>query len=173
MIAEAAHGLTRSPRAEVWRVAPALAFALACVWAVELHPAASGMLAPLNLLTAQLTAAMLGSIGVSVAREATVLVHAQGFAAEIYHACTAFTPLVLLAAAIAPWPVSRRARILGALVGAALIFFLNQARLVSLVWLGVYAPERFDAAHTMVWPALLVLATAGYWFAWAKAARRR
>jgi exosortase/archaeosortase family protein len=173
MIAETARGSIGAPRGEVWRVAPALAFALACVWAVELHPAASGMLAPLNLLTAQLTAVMLGWIGVPVAREATVLVHAQGFAAEIYYACTAFTPVVLLVAAIAPWPAPWRARILGALVGAVLLFFVNQARLVNLVWLGVYAPERFDVAHTLAWPALLVLATAGCWLAWVRAVRRR
>jgi exosortase/archaeosortase family protein len=151
----------------------ALGLALAGLWAVELLPAARGMLAPLELATAQLTAAMLGWIGLPVAREATMLVHAEGFACEIYHTCTALVPVVLLVAAIAPWPAERRARILGALVGAVLLVFLNQARLVSLVWAGVYAPEAFGVAHTIAWPALLVLATAGYWLAWVKAAHRR
>lgn len=172
MIAEAARGLMGSPRGEAWRLVLPLGLALAGVWVIELHPAASSVLAPLNVLTAQVTAAMLGSIGLPVAREAAVLAHVQGFACEIYHACTAFTPVALLVAAIVPWPASRRARIFGALAGAVLLFFLNQARLVSLVWLGVHTPELFDVAHTMVWPALLILATAGYWFAWVKAAHR-
>ncbi len=173
MTAATARGLAAWPRGNAGRVVVALGLALAGLWAVELDPAARGILAPLELATAQLTAAMLGWIGLPVAREATVLVHAEGFACEIYYTCTAFIPVVLLVAAIAPWPTQRPARILGALVGAVLLVLLNQARLVSLVWVGVHVPEAFDVAHTVAWPALLILATAGYWLAWVKAVHRR
>jgi len=173
MSAATAPALAGWSSGEAGRVVVALGLALAGLWAVELHPAARGMLAPLELVTAQLTAAMLGWIGLPVAREATVLVHAEGFACEIYHTCTAFTPVVFLVAAIASWPAPRRARILGVLVGAVLLVLLNQARLVSLVWAGVHVPHVFGVAHTMAWPALLILATAGYWLAWAKAVHRR
>jgi exosortase/archaeosortase family protein len=172
MIAATVRGLAAWPR-EARRMAAALGLAVAGLWAVELLPAVRGMLAPLELATAHLTAAMLGWIGLPVAREATLLVHAGGFACEIHHACTALLPAVLLVAAIAAWPVQPRARILGALVGAMLLFLLNQGRLVSLVWVGVHGPGVFDVAHTVGWPALVILATAGYWLAWAKAVRRR
>jgi exosortase/archaeosortase family protein len=171
MISAAAR--TRSRLGEAWRLVLPLGLALAGIWVIELHPAARGVLAPLGVLTAEVTAAMLGSIGLAVAREGAVLAHSQGSAWEIDYACTAFTPVVLLVAAIAPWPAPRRARILGAAAGVALVFSLNQARLVSLVWLGVHTPEIFDVAHTIAWPALLALATAGYWFGWVKATHRR
>jgi exosortase/archaeosortase family protein len=144
---------------------------LAGLWSIELHPTAAAVLAPLNVLTAQLTSAMLAVVGLPVARDAVVLTHASGFACEIYHACTAFTPVVLLAAAILPWPASWRARLLGVVVGAAFLMVLNQLRLISLVWLGVYAPQFFDFVHFWLWHAVLIAATAGYWLGWVKAAR--
>lgn len=160
------------PHAAVRRMVLPLGGVLAGLWAIELHPAAASMLAPLNLLTAQLTAAMLDLVGLPVVREAVVLTHAGGFACEIYQACTAFTPVALLAAAILPYPASWRARLLGVAVGAAFLIALNQLRLVSVVWLGVYAPQFFDFVHFWLWHALLIAATAGYWLGWVKAAHR-
>jgi exosortase/archaeosortase family protein len=172
MTALTAHASVTPPHVAVRRMALPLGAVLAGLWAIELHPAAASMLAPLNLLTAQLTAAMLNLVGLPVVREAVVLTHAGGFACEIYQACTAFTPVALLAAAILFSPASWRARLVGVVVGAAFLIVLNQLRLISLVWLGVYAPRLFDFAHVWLWHALLIAATGGYWLGWMKAARR-
>jgi exosortase H (IPTLxxWG-CTERM-specific) len=171
MIALTARASVAPPHVAVRRIFLPLGGVLAGLWTIELHPAAASLFAPLNLLTAHLTAVMLDLLGLPVVREAVVLTHAGGFACEIYDACTVFTPVVLLAAAILPYPASWRARLLGVLVGAAFLVVLNQLRLISLVWLGVYAPQFFDFVHFWLWHALLIVATAGYWLGWVKAAR--
>ena len=150
------------------RIFLSLGAVLAALWAIALHPAGKALFAPLNLLTAELTAAMLGLIGLPVAREAAVLTHANGFACSIHHACTAFTPAALLAAVVLPFPVSWQARLIGVGVGVAFLMVLNQLRLVSVVWIGVHAPQFFDFVHFWLWHAILIAATAGYWLAWVK-----
>jgi exosortase H (IPTLxxWG-CTERM-specific) len=171
MTALTAHALVAPPYAAVRRIFLPLGGVLAGLWVVELNPAAAALLAPLNLLTAQMTAATLDLVGLPVAREGVVLTHAGGFACEIYQACTAFTPVALLAAAILPYPASWRARLAGVVVGAAYLTVLNQLRLISVVWVGVYAPQFLEFVHFWLWHALLIVATAGYWLGWVKAAR--
>lgn len=163
-----AHAVIAMPHAGVRRVFLALGAVLAALWAIELHPGGAALFAPLNLLTAQLTATMLGFIGLPVAREAAVLTHASGFACSIHHACTVFTPAVLLAAAVLSSPAPWRARLAGVAGGTASLIVLNQLRLVSVVWIGVHAPALFDFVHFWLWHAILIAATAGYWLAWAK-----
>jgi exosortase/archaeosortase family protein len=172
MITAAAHGPCAALRGSARRLELALGLGLAGLWAIEAYPAASAALAPLNELTAQLTAAMLAAIGVPVVREAVLLTHDGGFACEITRACTALIPVVLLAAAVLSQPLPWRTRLSGLLVGMLLVIAINQVRLVSLVWLGVQAPALFGAAHVLVWPVLLTLASAGYWWVWLRAASR-
>jgi exosortase/archaeosortase family protein len=173
MIAPAPLGIEAGRRCDPCLLAGSLGTAFAVLWVLELHPSAGAVLAPLNLFTARMTASLLAAIGLTVTREAAVLAHAGGFACEIYYACTAFVPVLLLAAAIFPQPVSRRAKWMGVAIGVALLGAVNQARLVSLVWLGVHAPGLFDAAHALWWPVLLTLATIGYWIGWMKATRAK
>ena len=164
----AAHVVIAAPHGAVRWVFLALGAALAALWAIELHPGGEALFAPLNLLTAQLTATMLGAVGLPVAREAAVLTHASGFACSIHHACTAFTPVALLAAAVLAFPVAWRARLTGVALGTAFLVALNELRLVSVVWIGVHAPPLFDVVHLWLWHAILIAATAGYWLAWVK-----
>jgi exosortase/archaeosortase family protein len=154
------------------RLALALGLALAGLLAIETRPAHGAALAPLEVLTARLTEAMLAAAGLPVVRQAQVLVHAGGFACAITAGCTALIPAALLAAAILSQPAPWRARLVGAATGTALVVAVNQVRLVTLVWLGVRAPGLFDAAHAFVWPGLLALATAAYGFAWLAAEHR-
>jgi exosortase/archaeosortase family protein len=160
-----------SPRRDL-RLVWSLGVALAGLWAIELWPAAAAAVAPLEELTAHLTAAMLATVGVPVVREAAVLVHSSGFACAIARACTALIPAVLLAAAVLTQPLPWRTRLIGVCAGTALVVAVNQLRLVSLVWLGVHAPALFQTAHGLVWPAVLTLASAGCWWLWLTAASR-
>ena len=159
-------GASASRRRDARRLALSVGLVLIGLWVIQAGATADAVFAPLSVLTAQATAAMLAAIGLPVVRELTVLAHAGGFACEISHACTALTPAALLAAAILPQPVSRRARLIGVTAGTIALILLNQVRLVSLVWLGVHAPAYFDATHGLLWPGFLALATAGYYFGW-------
>ncbi len=79
--------------------------------------------------------------------------------------CSGTDVLALCLAAILACPVPWRARLAGATGGIALVLALNTVRIATL-GRAAASPALFQALHLQVWPAILVLATAGYVFAW-------
>ena len=71
--------------------------------------------------------------------------------------------------AILACPVPWRARLAGAAGGIALVLALNTVRIATL-GRAAASPALFSALHLQVWPAILVLATSGYVFAWMRGA---
>jgi exosortase/archaeosortase family protein len=159
------------PRHSLWPAAVMLGATIAGLWLLLAYPPVVEWSAPFNVLTAEVTARLLAVFGLPVAQELTVLRHAGGFACEIDTACTALVPAGLLSAALLAWRRSWTARLAGVGVGILWLTLFNQLRLMSLVWLGVYAPVWFDPIHLWLWPALLVLAAAGYGHVWLRWAR--
>ena len=84
---------------------------------------------------------------------------------DVTTACSGTDVLALCLAAILACPVPWRARLAGAAGGIALVLALNTARIATLGHAAA-SPALFQALHLQVWPAILVLATAGYVFAW-------
>ncbi len=168
----AAPGRPQDLRLPACWLAGLLGVVLAGLWAIQAHPLAGNVFAPLTVLTAQLTAFMLAAIGLPVLREAATLVHAGGFACEIDVACTALIPAAVLAASMAVVRTTPRAYLKGIIFGALLLVFVNQLRLVSLVWLGVHVPGYFDMAHDRLWPVLLILTIGAYGLVWLRVTRR-
>lgn len=143
-----------------------LAVVLAGLWGIQLYPQAGALFMPINLLTAQLGAGILTRAGLPVMQEATHITHASGFSCEIDYTCTAVIPVLLLSAAILAWRASWRRRLAGVLQGVLLLLAVNLLRIVTLVWLGVRFPLWLDIAHLWLWPALLIVVIAGYWYIW-------
>jgi exosortase/archaeosortase family protein len=88
--------------------------------------------------------------------------------------CSGTDVLALCLAAILAFPVPWRARVAGAAGGLALVLALNTLRIATL-GRAAASPALFEALHLQVWPAILILVTAGYVFAWMRvtiAARR-
>ena len=81
--------------------------------------------------------------------------------------CSGTEVLALCLAAILAWPASWRMRLAGALGGITLILTVNTFRIGTL-GLAAASPALFDALHLQIWPAILVLVTTGYVFAWMK-----
>jgi exosortase/archaeosortase family protein len=82
--------------------------------------------------------------------------------------CSAADVVALCLATIFSCPVPWRARLTGALGGVVLLLGLNTVRIASLGH-AANRPAVFDSLHLRVWPAILVLATAGYVFVWMRA----
>ena len=74
--------------------------------------------------------------------------------------------------AILACPVSWRARLAGAAGAVAFVLGLNTVRIATL-GRAAASPDLFRALHLQVWPAILVLATAGYVLAWMRTALER
>jgi exosortase/archaeosortase family protein len=154
-----------------WRVAVLVAL-FALLHTLLEHPALDAPLFALNVATAEAARTWLALVGVVLAREGTLLLHAQGFATEVHQVCTALLPGVLLAAGIAMhWHGRAGARLLGLLAGVAVVVLVNQCRLVAVVWVGVQAPALFGVVHGWLAPAALVALTTAYGWAWARAVR--
>lgn len=90
---------------------------------------------------------------------------------QVTLACSGTDALALCAGAILAYPVRWPARLAGAAGGVALVLALNTMRIGTLGWAAA-SPAWFHALHVYLWPAALVLAVAGYVFAWMRRADR-
>ena len=79
--------------------------------------------------------------------------------------CSGADVLALCLAAIFACPVSWRARLAGSAGAVAFVLGLNTVRIATL-GRAAASPALFSALHLQVWPAILMLATAGYVFVW-------
>ena len=80
-------------------------------------------------------------------------------------ACSGADAFALCAGAILAYPATWKLRLGGTAAGFALIIGLNGIRIGTL-GRAAASPLLFDTLHVYVWPAFLVLAIAGYVFAW-------
>ena len=83
--------------------------------------------------------------------------------------CSGTDVLALCLAAILACPVSWRARLAGASGAVALVLAMNTVRIATL-GRAAASPTLFRALHLQVWPAILVVATAGYVLVWMRGA---
>ena len=79
--------------------------------------------------------------------------------------CSGGDPMALCAGAILAFPATWGARLRGAAVGLTVITALNVVRLGNL---SLVAEDRalLDLLHVYVWPGILILAAAGFVYAW-------
>jgi exosortase/archaeosortase family protein len=85
--------------------------------------------------------------------------------------CSGTDVLALCLAAILACPVPWRARLAGAAGGVALVLALNTVRIATL-GRAAASPALFQTLHLQVWPAILILFTSGYVFAWMRGTLR-
>lgn len=113
-------------------------------------------------LAAHLSGAVIRLMSPDVAVNGSVI-QGKGFGINIYYGCDAEDVIMLFVAAVVAFPAAWRAKLLGVVAGTALIVLFNLARIVSLFYIGVWAPSIFDTAHFVVWQVTgIVFATALY-----------
>ena len=86
--------------------------------------------------------------------------------------CDAMDVTILFAAAIVAFPVGWRRRALGLALGVGAIAVTNIVRIVSLYYVGIRWPNRFELVHAELWPfAMVALAVAAFvaWSRWVTA----
>jgi exosortase/archaeosortase family protein len=81
--------------------------------------------------------------------------------------CAALDALALFAATVLAFPASPRVKLKGFVVGGAIIWGFNVARIVLLYVAGVKWPRLFDILHEDVMALLLVLVSVGCFAVWA------
>lgn len=87
-------------------------------------------------------------------------------ALEIVRGCDGSGVLFLVGAAVLAFPASRRARAVGLVAGASVVYLLNVLRLVSLYFIAAYRRAWFLPLHTYFIPTLLIVLVALYYLLW-------
>ena len=126
---------------------------------------------PLTQLIALLTHGILRAAGVQ-AWVAGASVGIPGFAIEIKNNCNAVYEIGLFAAAVFAFPAPAQQRLTGFLLGVAVLYVVNLIRVLSLLALGRYWPDGFQAAHLYVWQAIFLAVLAALWLGWVARVRR-
>jgi len=121
---------------------------------------------PLIDLDAGLTCATLRAFGTPAERNGPV-VGTSEFRVEVVEGCTGIFVFVLLLAATLAFPARWRTRLGGVGAGAAIIFVLNWARIVTLYYLGRWRPDLFADFHLYVWQGATIVTVTLYWYVWA------
>jgi exosortase/archaeosortase family protein len=93
-------------------------------------------------------------------------IRAPGGGINILNGCEGADLLFLLAAAFAACALPWRRRWAGLALGCALVYGLNQARVVGLFYAYRSDPAWFDLLHTLLAPVALIFIIAAYFHAW-------
>ena len=118
-------------------------------------------------LTAESSAFTLNLFGADV-RTAGTIVASDRFAYNIVAECTAVGPLILYVGAVLAFPAAIRSKIVGAGLGIFFIGGLNVIRLVSLFYIGTYAPKQLDLFHLLIWQGVMILSVVMLWLFWVR-----
>jgi exosortase/archaeosortase family protein len=130
-------------------------------WYLVKSPSFNGILG----FTARATGLLLNITGRGVKVTGSVVSSSQ-FAFRIVDLCTAVMPMMIFTAAVLAFPSRIKEKLWGLLLGLVGIFIINQIRLVSLFYIGIYAPGIFEVTHLLVWQSLMILVAIGLWLIW-------
>ena len=90
-----------------------------------------------------------------------------GFAVEVSAACSGAVPSMIYLAAVFAYPTNLRAKLIGAVMGVAVIHFVNLVRVITLFLIGLFANQYFHDTHVYVAQALVVCIAVATWLFWA------
>jgi exosortase/archaeosortase family protein len=118
-------------------------------------------------ITVGTAAAAVNVLTPSVAARADgVTVRAAGGGLRIINGCEGTELLFLLAAALAVAPLSWSVRMWGLVLGAPVVFVVNQLRILALFYANRDDRALFDLLHGTVTPIGVVVIVAGYFYVW-------
>ena len=126
----------------------------------------SAAISALAKSTAQITAVILSVLG-EVVHVDGVTIYSTVLNLEIVPECIAITPTMVFASAVIAFPATMSDKLKGLVIGTVLLYGINLVRVVTLFYIGVYAPTHLEFAHLVVWQAAIMLAAIGIWIHWA------
>ncbi len=96
-----------------------------------------------------------------------VVIRTPQFAVQVARGCDAIEPLALFFAAVLSSPLRRWWRkIPGILIGGLVLLFVNTARIVTLVIIGIHFPSIFQDMHERIWQAAFIILVIALWACW-------
>lgn len=95
------------------------------------------------------------------------------FIIDIRFGCEGSEPIILLLAGILAFPANWKNKLIGALSGGLIIYFLNLFRIMALYFIGINNPNNFELFHVTVFPIVFIIISLSIWFLWIKMAGRK
>lgn len=125
-------------------------------------------------LNADVSAALLCIFGTPARADGiSVRSSSPAFGLTVAQGCDAIQPAILFLCAVLASPVAFKAKWPGILVGVPLLLLLNQARIVTLFYVGAYRPKLFNIMHIDVWQALFIGIALLFWLFWVSWVKKR
>ncbi|HEV8434257.1 MAG TPA: exosortase H [Thermoanaerobaculia bacterium] len=135
------------------------------------EPVDRNVIVPFSHALSVVSGGVLNLMGQHV-RVAGTVIAGNAFAVDIKNGCNGIEAVVFLCAAIAAFPASWRARLLGILAACTIVEGLNIIRIVSLYLIGKYRPSAFGAFHLAVWQSVIFAAAVFLFVAWTSKVRK-
>lgn len=88
------------------------------------------------------------------------------FPVAVIDECTGVYEAVLLGAALLAFPTRWWKTAVGFLIGFPLIYALNVARIVMLLFVGRHFPQAFEFMHVYFWQVTMIAMVGSVWLAW-------
>jgi len=132
---------------------------------VAWNPVNDHVIVPATKAIAVAAGAMLRAIGQNVIVNGTTIASSR-FAVNINNGCNGIEAMLILLAAIGAFPATMRARLIGLGIGALIVQFINEIRIISLYLIGAYKPSLFQIFHTAVWQVVVILAAIVFFLQW-------
>lgn len=111
-------------------------------------------------------------INVLAPKEATIAVgtaiKSGGVSLSVGWGCEGIEGMFMIVAALAAFSMKRKWKMLGALAGIAMIFFLNILRLLLLYYTFKYKPQLFDLMHVYVGQTFIIFFAVLFFVLWIK-----
>lgn len=123
---------------------------------VYLPPVREYLIEPFTLGVAELSATIMWVFGADVHINGNII-SVPGFSVQILDMCNGVEATLLFWAALLAMPIKWVYKWKGLIIGTVTVHVLNIARIISLIYLGVYSHAWFDFFHLYVWDALIIL----------------
>ena len=120
---------------------------------------------PLAMALTSLGGLVLNVLSMKATASGTLL-SVEGFAARIDDVCTGIFVVAIYLSVVPAYPSQAVQKLKGFLLGASVILILNLLRVISLMYIGRYAPAFFETAHLLVWQSLIIFTALLVWIYW-------
>jgi exosortase H (IPTLxxWG-CTERM-specific) len=133
---------------------------------VALKPVNDGFVVPYTTLIAKLSGNVLRLLGEDITIDGCLL-RSPRFAVTIYNGCNGLITSLIFISGVLAFPARWSAKAVGVIGGLVAIQIINQIRIVSLFYIGIYLPQFFNQSHIFIWQSLVILAGVTLWIVWA------
>lgn len=129
-------------------------------------PMNSAFVEPFTTAVAKVGGWTAGLFGENVRMVGTAIVSPR-FAVNVRTGCNGLETIYIFFAGVLAFPAPWSRKLLGLGLGFLAIQTLNNVRIVSLFYIGVYFPQHFEDSHIVIWQAIVILFGVALFLFWA------